>query len=164
MIAEIKELFDYDTWANTRLFDAAGKLTHEEFTRDLKSSFPSVRDTLLHMISSEWVWLTRWKGSSPAGAPKEWDTTTCAALRAIWSDIDKEARSMVQALDDAGLQRVLTYKNTAGKEFSNPMWQILRHMVNHSSYHRGQVTTMLRQLSKDAIGTDLILFYREKKA
>lgn len=164
MIAEIKELFEYDAWANTRIFDAVAKLTPDEFTRDLKSSFPSVRETLLHMISAEWIWLSRWKGSSPPVAPKEWDTSSCAALRAIWANVDKDVRTMVKTLDEAGLQRVLTYKNTAGKEFSNPMWQILRHMVNHASYHRGQVTTMLRQLGKDAVGTDLILFYREKKA
>ncbi|MBX7150096.1 DinB family protein [bacterium] len=163
MISEIKELFEYDAWANTRIFDAVSKLTPDEFTSDLKSSFPSVRDTLLHLISAEWVWLTRWKGSSPSGAPKEWDTSSCTALRAIWSGVDKDVRTMVNALDEAELRRVLTYKNTAGKEFSNPIEQMLRHMINHSTYHRGQVTTMLRQLGKDTVGTDLILFYREKR-
>ena len=65
-------------------------------------------------------------------------------------------------LPSADLDRVVEYHNTKGHAFSNPMWQMLQHLVNHGTYHRGQITTMLRQLGATPLTTDLIAFYREQ--
>ena len=64
-VADIQELYRYNQWANDRAFEAASGLTLEEFTRDLGNSYPSVRDTLTHIVWAEWIWLQRWKGTSP---------------------------------------------------------------------------------------------------
>ena len=61
----VRLLFDYYTWANNRTFDICATLTEEQFTRDLGSSFPSVRDTLVHLLSSGWFWHERWQGRAP---------------------------------------------------------------------------------------------------
>jgi uncharacterized damage-inducible protein DinB len=58
------------------------------------------------------------------------------------------------------VNRVIEYRLMSGQPAASPLWQMLQHLINHGSYHRGQVTTMLRQLGRPAIATDLIVFYR----
>ncbi|MGH7505317.1 MAG: DinB family protein [Longimicrobiales bacterium] len=164
MIEEIRELYTYNHWANGRILDATAELSLEELTRDLGSSFPSVRDTLAHMLGAEWIWLSRWMGVSPAGTPASWDLSTHAAIRDRWRTVEEERSAFLGAQTAASLQRVIEYRNTAGEPFASPLWQMLRHVVNHASYHRGQITTMLRQLGRSAAATDLIVFYRQSAA
>ena len=162
MIEEIRGLYGYNRWANDRILDVTAVLSAEELSRDLRSSFPSVRDTLIHMVAAEWIWLSRWNGTSPAGAPDDWDVATHAAMRARFDDVDRARTAFLDRLDDEALHRVVAYRNTRGQAFENPLWQLLRHVVNHATYHRGQVTTMVRQLGRDAISTDLAQYYRER--
>jgi uncharacterized damage-inducible protein DinB len=160
--AEIQELFAYDRWANRRILDAVSRLAPEQFTRDLGSSHPSVQATLAHLLAANWIWLERWLGRSPGGLPEAgWDVDTFEALRAKWDEVEGVRHGFVEGLADADLERDLVYRNTRGDQFAQPLWQTLRHAVNHASYHRGQVVTMLRQLGAEAVSTDLVLFYRD---
>jgi uncharacterized damage-inducible protein DinB len=85
-----------------------------------------------------------------------------ASIRRAWTDHEAKLRQFFEPLDEVGLQKVLPYKTLAGLESASPLWQMLQHVVNHASYHRGQVTTLLRQLgAAPPKGTDLIAFYRE---
>jgi uncharacterized damage-inducible protein DinB len=162
MIEEIRELYQYNTWANRRIFEAAAKLSPDAFTKDLKSSFSSVRETLHHLIAAEWIWLSRWNGVSPMAFPTTWDTSTHAALQEKWNEIQQEQNTFISQLSEERLKKDLAYQNIKGDTFSEPLWRLLRHLVNHSTYHRGQVTTLLRQLGAQAVSTDLVQFYREK--
>jgi uncharacterized damage-inducible protein DinB len=159
---DIRELYDYNTWAMRRMFDATDVLSEEEFTRDMKNSFPSVRDTLIHTVGAEWVWLTRWQGTSPTSFPDAAELKTNADIRDRWEQINGNRASYLASLTDPTIDGPLAYTNFAGKHFAFPLWQMLRHLVNHSSYHRGQVTTMLRQLGRAAVSTDMILMYQER--
>jgi uncharacterized damage-inducible protein DinB len=159
---EIRELYDYNAWAMRRMFDATDALSEEEFTRDLKNSFPSIRDTLVHTVGAEWVWLTRWRGTSPTSFPEAAALMTNADVRSRWEEIQRDRDSYLASLTEASIDATLTYTNFAGKQFTFPLWQMLRHVVNHCSYHRGQITTMLRQLGHPAVSTDLILMYQER--
>jgi uncharacterized damage-inducible protein DinB len=157
---EVRTLNAYNTWANHRVLDACAPLSAAQFTQDLHSSFPSVRDTLTHLMFVEWVWLERWLGRS-SGFPTD-QFADLAALRARWQKIESDLNAFIQRLSTADLDRVVEYKNTKGTPFSNPMRQMLQHLFNHQTYHRGQITTMLRQLGASAVATDLIAFYREQ--
>jgi uncharacterized damage-inducible protein DinB len=161
MIDELRELFAYNRWANHRILDAAAKLSAEALDRDLGSSFPSVRATLAHILGTEWVWLRRWKGTSPTGVPDTWDLSTLDGIRARWAEVEREQREFIDSLGEEDLRRAVSYRNIKGEPFTNTMAQMLRHVVNHSTYHRGQVITMLRQLGAETVSTDLIAYYRE---
>src|SRR5690606_38710503 len=154
-------LFAYNRWANHRILDAAAKLGDEALDRDLGSSFPSVRATLAHVLSAEWVWLSRWKGTSPTGLPDSWDLSTLDAIRARWAEVEREQHALIDALGEDDLRRAVAYRNIKGQPFTSTMAQMLRHVVNHSTYHRGQVITMLRQLGAEPLSTDLIASYRQ---
>jgi uncharacterized damage-inducible protein DinB len=159
-VDEFKELYAFNRWANLRVLEATGALSDEQFVRELGSSFPSVRDTLVHIMSGEWVWLSRWKGFSPRTFPVQWKPLMLYDLKQEWTVVDTELQLFVRSLHDADLEQSFTYRNFAGDQFTTPLPQMLRHLVNHGSYHRGQITTMLRQLGAAAPATDLIAWYR----
>jgi uncharacterized damage-inducible protein DinB len=156
-------LFTYNQWANRRTLGACEGLTQEQFTHGLNSSFASVRDTLAHIYGAEWIWLERFEGRSPMSLPVATDLPDWAAVRMRLEEIDAALLEYVAALGAADLNRVVEFSR-AGKQTSGPLWTMLQHVANHSTYHRGQITTMLRQLGARAVGTDLIAFYRERAA
>jgi uncharacterized damage-inducible protein DinB len=157
---DIRQLFDFNRWANRLVLDAVARLSVEEFTRDLKNSFPSVRDTLAHLLFAEWVWLRRWKGESPRAAP--WEASAFAdveSLRAALAEVDGERTALLAGLADDALAEEITYTNTRGEVWRYPLGRMMQHVVNHSTYHRGQVVTMLRQLGAAAPSTDFLDYF-----
>jgi uncharacterized damage-inducible protein DinB len=153
-------LFEYNRWANRRTREAVARVSPEQFTREIGGSYGSLRNTIAHLIASEWVWLRRWKGTSPTAPPFREDALTLESLGSEWQAIELETQAFIDSLTAESLEQNILYSNTRGQPFSEPLWQQLQHVVNHSSYHRGQVVTLLRQLGGEPIGTDLIAFYR----
>ena len=154
------ELYRYHRWANARTLDAVSGLSPDDFARELGGSFGSVRGTLAHMLGAEWVWLSRWRGTSPDGFP-DWDVSTLDALRKRWRSLEADQTDFLEELTPEALDAPVTYRNTSGRTFTDPLAGLLRHVVNHATYHRGQVTTFLRMLDHAAPATDLVLFLRE---
>ncbi len=162
-IGEVRELFSYTAWANALVFEAASTLSEEQLGHSVASSFPSVGGTLAHMVGAEWVWLRRWLGESPSGFPDWVAKPSWADLRARLSAVEQERDVFVAGLSDADLSQLVSYRNLAGHAFSDPLGGLIRHLVNHSTYHRGQIATQLRQLGFKPAGTDLIVFLRQAK-
>jgi uncharacterized damage-inducible protein DinB len=162
---ELESLLDYHYWARDRTFDAMVQLTAEQWAMPIESSFKSVRDTAVHMWAAELVWCARWQGNSPTGLQSSDTFPTAHSLRAPWQDLERNVRSVLRELGPQGIARRFEYKTLAGQPQSSLFWQMLQHVVNHASYHRGQLTTMLRQVGASAPKTmDLIAFYREREA
>src|SRR5262245_12517003 len=98
-LSELQALFDYHYWARDRLLAAVEPLTPEQLTRDLGSSFRSIRDTLAHIYSAEWLWHSRWLGQSPS-APLQPDTfPDLATLRRSWTEHEAKMRALLASLD-----------------------------------------------------------------
>jgi uncharacterized damage-inducible protein DinB len=162
MPEEMRVLYDYNAWANHRSLDAASSLAAEKFVQPMGSSFGSVRDTLAHIFGAEWIWLERFQGRSPASLPDTTQFKDAASLRERWSEHEARLLGFVRGLTQTDLDRVMEYKTLKYGVYRNPLWQSMQHLVNHGSYHRGQVTTLLRQLGAQPILTDLMHFYRER--
>lgn len=160
---EIRLLFDYNSWANHHSLEAASALSAEAYAKPLGSSFSSVGETLAHIYGAEVVWLGRFLGESPK-MPDLAQVATLSALRKRWDEVEAKLARFVAGLAQADLDREIHYRNLAGEPYRNSLWQPLQHLVNHGTYHRGQVTTMLRQLGAKPVSTDLIRFYRERAA
>ena len=161
---EVNHLVDYNYWARDRLLDAVGGLTQEQFTQDMGNSFGSVRDTIAHICDAESIWLARWKGGQPTGFQKPDRIPDLAAARTEWAGLEREMRDVLQNLGPGGMERTIEYRDMRGAARADAFWQMLQHVVNHGSYHRGQVTTMLRQLgAAPPKYMDLIVYYREKR-
>ena len=162
---ELEALVDYHYWARDRILDAMVQLTAEEWARPLESSFKSIRDTAVHIWASEMVWCSRWQGSSPSALQPSDAFPNAHSLRIAWQDLEHKVRSVVRELGPQGLVRRFEYKTLGGKSQSSLFWHMMQHVVNHASYHRGQLTTMLRQVeATPPKSMDLITFYRECEA
>ncbi len=159
---DIRELYDYNRWANRHTLAAAGNLGADAFTRAMGNSFSSVRDTLAHILSGEWIWLERWQGRFPTALFDAADFPKVQSLESRWETVKQNQTQFIQALTPQRLSEDLAYLNRSGQRYSYPLWQQMVHVVNHSSYHRGQVTTLLRQLGGEAVATDFLAYYDEK--
>jgi uncharacterized damage-inducible protein DinB len=161
-LQDSRNLINFHYWARNRMLDAVDPLTQEQFVRELGGSFGSVRNTVVHTLSAECVWLSRWKGENPPGMLSPDGYPDPASVRRAWTDSEAKLRQFFELVDEAGLQTVVPYQLFSGLASASPLWQMLQHVVNHASYHRGQVTTLLRQLgAAPPKGMDLITFYRE---
>ena len=158
-LERIRALYEYNRWANARTLDAASRLRSDEFTKDLGSSYPSLRDMLAHVLSAEWIWLRRWQGTSPKALLDPAEFPSISQLRARWAEVERELAEFVAGVTEESLETTISYVNTKGERWTYPLWQMLQHVVNHSTYHRGQVTTMLRQLGAEPVATDFLVFY-----
>ena len=160
---ELRLLVDFHYWARDRMLEALEPLTPEQFTRDMANSFRSIRDTVVHIYSAEWVWLTRWMGHSPTAALSAAQFPDLATIRTAWEELEPKVRSFLEGNNNDDLARRIEYRLINGQPGASIFWHMLQHVVNHASYHRGQVTTMLRQLGlTPPKSTDMIAFYRER--
>lgn len=163
-MADVSKLFDYNRWANGRTLESVSGLTLEEFAQHLGGSFPSVRETLAHIYGAEWIWLQRWLGASPTALPGAHQFFTVEELRQKWDGVEEERRAFLRAIDDSRLSETVHYANLKGDRKSNALGDLFVHLVNHSTYHRGQVATMLRQLGKKPNSTDYTAFLDTQSA
>jgi uncharacterized damage-inducible protein DinB len=159
----LQTLVDYHYWARDRLLPAVEALPEEQLRRPLGNSFSSVFDTVVHLCGADWIWRSRWEGVSPMALPKPDTYDDLGSVCAAWQDEERRIRAIVARLGPEGITRPIEYQAWDGRWQAQPFWQMLQHLVNHGSYHRGQVTTMLRQMNAPAPkAMDLIAFYRER--
>ena len=123
----LNALLDFHYWARDRLLNAVDRLTPEQFRRDLGSSFGSVRDTLVHLVSAEWAWCSRWQGEPPTGHLTAADFETASDVRARWSKEEARVRACVERLGPEGLNRVLEYATFGGAPMRSVFWHTLQH-------------------------------------
>jgi uncharacterized damage-inducible protein DinB len=155
---DVVYLNEYNKWANARMLELASKLTSEQFAADLRSSHRSVRDTLAHTLAAEWIWLERWKGTSPEALLTASAFPTIESLRERWTEVEQDYTEFLSGLSEDALEKVIAYTNTRGEQWKYPLGSMIQHLMNHSTYHRGQVTTMLRQLGAEVRPVDLLVF------
>lgn len=163
-LSEARRLFAYDRWANSRVATVVGELDEARRTAVLVSSYPSIIDTFAHLIGAEWVWLRRFQGESPAGFPDWLEAPSFDDLVRRLAAVEAERERLLESLGEPDLDRELAYRNLAGTPFRNRLGDLFVHVVNHSSYHRGQLTTLLRQVGATPIGTDYVQYCREEGA
>lgn len=168
----LRELFDYNYWARDCQLKACDALTGEQFLRPMGSSFSSVRDTLAHLVAVEQIWLQRWLGKAPTQADAQAIAQAFAAetfpnlpvVRERWQAVERKLRGYLAGLDEAALKQPLIYTNARGERWTYPLGETLFHVVNHQTYHRGQITTLLRQLGAVAPAIDYLVKYEAENA
>jgi len=145
----IRDHYGYHHWANRRLFDVALGLGDAAVARDMGKhwSVPTLKGMFAHIYGADTTWLSRWRGSSPGRIPGDADFASMSDLRAKWDALESEQRAFLDGLDEAGLARVVTYKNTEGVQFGVALGALLQHVVNHATHHRSEAATMITLIS-----------------
>lgn len=150
----------YSGWASRKVMEAAGKLTPEQQTHPMGVSHQSILGTLGHIYLADRIWCSRVIDPS---LPRLTESSP-ELLQNDWPQIQAKWESWADALEDSGLNGAATYQAMDGASYRTPVWQVVLHVVNHATLHRGQVVGMLRQLGTKPPVTDLIYYYRELAA
>lgn len=153
----------YNLWANKRMIDTLLKVDEDVLDKELHSSFSSLRATVYHMWSAEFVWLQRLQlTENPVWMNKVFKGSFAEACDE-WQKVSAEVVEFVQRkYDDRALEHVIQYYNSEKKSFKYPEYVILQHTFNHNTYHRGQLVSMMRQLNIGPIpSTDFIVYDRK---
>ncbi|MGH9443542.1 MAG: DinB family protein [Thermoanaerobaculia bacterium] len=147
---------EYTEWATNRLLEAAAKLSPEQLARDFGTADKSVLGTLTHVFAADRVWLARIEGT-PQERPEGYDLPR---LGREWGALYARWKSWATALTPPAVEEKLSYKDLKGNPWVSPIWQIVLHVVNHGTHHRGQVAGFLRSMGQVPPPLDLIAYYR----
>ena len=159
-IDDVRTLLAFHYWARDRMIDAVSSVTPEQQHQDLGSSFPSIHATVVHIYSAEWIWHQRWTGASPTAMLPADRFPDLASTTSAWQALERDMRALAETLGESGLAASREYKLLSGQPGVSTGWQMFQHVVNHATYHRGQVMTMVRQSGGTPQSTDLIAFHR----
>jgi uncharacterized damage-inducible protein DinB len=154
---------DYNIWANKRIIDALRQLKDERIDQHIESSFTSMRKTVYHVWSAEYIWLQRLQlAEQPVWIESVFNGNFEEAC-GLWQDVSSRLRDFVASqYSDKSFSHVLQYYNLKKQSYKTPVADVLMHSFNHSTYHRGQLVTMMRIAGVTKIpGTDFIEFVRK---
>jgi uncharacterized damage-inducible protein DinB len=153
---------DFHAWATHKLVDAASQLSAEELERDFATAQHSVLETLTHLFGAERMWLARVEGNV---VPRFFELEKDKNLPTVqneWPLVLDRWRALAAEQTQETLESAIAYNDMKGNAHVSPLWQIILHVVNHGTHHRGQVTGFLRAMGHTPPSTDLIYYYREK--
>ena len=158
---DLASLFAYNRWADRRVLDACRKLSPEQYAAEPAPGWSSVRASVVHIVSATSNWIRRVAGEEVAGVLTEADLPTV-------EDAERRLDQAYRTLD--GLWPDLTPEHLAaprpfqlrGKSWLLPPWVVLRHVVNHATYHRGQVASKLKRLGVEQPATDFFFWAFEQ--
>jgi uncharacterized damage-inducible protein DinB len=151
-------IYGYNNWANLRVLDTVEKISQEQFLAGTgySTSEPSIRDTLVHTMGAQEIWLARWGGVSPTRLLDPKDFGTVALIRQYWDEVEQHTRGFLDAAEDDVLLETMHYQNTKGTPFAYPRWQTMLHQVNHATQHRSEVAAILTQLGHSPGELDML--------
>ncbi|MBN1399077.1 MAG: damage-inducible protein DinB [Bacteroidetes bacterium] len=159
---DIEALYEYDKWADLKMFEAASLLTKEQYLKNLISSFGGIQGTFVHIMSANIIWLSRWTGKEQLPLQAA-DFPVLEILKKRWDIYQLEMANFINSLNEEKIIAQLSYKDFKGKTHEQPLYLLMQHKVNHSTYHRGQLTVLLKQSGAGVVGTDFITYIREKE-
>jgi uncharacterized damage-inducible protein DinB len=143
----LEGLYDYNYWANHRYLKTSASLTEEQLFRNREIDPASVHGILLHMMSTESIWLQRWLGKAPKQEFSSIDFPGLLSIQDNWSELEKKMRSFLAAQNDESLQQDTVCIGFNGKPFHLLLWQMMAHLPNHNTHHRSELAAMFSAMN-----------------
>ncbi len=162
-LQDIRMLNAYNAWATNRIFESLEALPEEEIMRDMKSSHRSIHGTLTHLVGAEKMWLSRMLGTPDKATIKPTDVPTVADVKATWEQTGFALAKFLGSQSDKKLEDTFGFSTLTGEQFTYRYSEALQHVVNHSTFHRGQVVALMRQMGHTPPDTGLTIFIRETR-
>jgi uncharacterized damage-inducible protein DinB len=160
MIEHLQLMLSYNQWANAQIMDRAALVTPEQFIAPAGVSHGSLRGTLVHLLSAEWIWRMRCQGVSPTALLKQEEFPTVDSLQIRWQEEAAALQDFVAGLTAGQLQQTIHYRTTGGVPKENVLWHILAHLFNHGTQHRSEAAVLLTDFGQSPGDLDLILYLR----
>lgn len=155
------QLFTYNQWANTRVLDASSALSVEDLTRNQGHSWGSVHGVLVHMMAAEWIWLRRLQGQSPKSLLSPDEFPTIESVRTRWSTISGNLFAFIREQTGRSLVQEVNYRSTEGRGYTLAVWQVLVHVANHGTHHRGELAAMFALMGVPHEEEDWVFYFHE---
>lgn len=149
--------YDYNCWANEKVLNHLQSVPVDIFVKDVNLGFQSIAHVLGHIATADRIWFSR---ISNGISPTSLDFTPYTNVEEARNEFVHIQQSMRAFIESASIEQTISYKNTSGQPFEHTIEQIVQHVVNHGTYHRGNITTMLRVLGYNGVQTDYIVFLR----
>jgi len=159
----LREHLRYTAWASHRLVHAVEYLPADHLAHDFHTSERSILGTLVHVFAADRIWFSRIKGETGVSFVSEVDYNL-HVLQIDWPLIYDKWMEWAGALTDSDVREQISYHDLKGNPYVTPVWEIVLHVVNHGTHHRGQVSGFLRALGHTPPQLDLIRYYRERVA
>lgn len=156
----LRSLYSYNAWANARILLVADQLTPVQLKRQPVAGLGSLRDILVHTLSAQWIWLSRWQGVSPSSMFDAQEFPTLETLRIRWTQVEAETQAFLHHLGESALRQDIHYFNTRGESFSYPLWQLMIHQVNHATQHRSEVAVLLTSYNYSPGDLDYLVYLK----
>lgn len=155
-----KDLAAFNVWANSITCTWLEKINDEQWNKEIVSSFRSIYATVLHVVGAEKAWLERVKKELPIFPLVDSFKGSKHELITLWKTVSADLKLFIDSFDENELHTCLEFKRFNGEAFSMPYYQLFAHVINHATYHRGQLVTMLRQVGfTETSSTDLVAFF-----
>jgi uncharacterized damage-inducible protein DinB len=142
-LTQLKEMYAYMNWSDNRLLDAAATVSDEGLKREQNISAGSIHKLLLHSMGAQWLWLGRWQGDSTRKFPTVDELPTLDAVRKRYAEVQQAVKAFLDAQTDESVQKRVDYIRN-GQPHNNVLLHIMTHLVDHSTYHRGQLNSMIK--------------------
>ena len=157
----LRSHLNYTAWASRRLVAAASALSPQELMRDFGSADHNVLGTLVHVYAGDRIWLGRIEGNPPARFIVPEQDMHLAVLQNDWPALLERWKQWGSLLTEDSIHKEISYKDTKGNAYVSPIWQIVLHVVNHGTHHRGQISGFLRAMGHTPPPLDLRVYYQE---
>jgi len=155
------ELADYNNWANNIAIDWLNQINDDQWNQVIISSFSNIKQTAIHIASAERIWIDFWKNVPDPVYLSAGFQGTKNELTAIWKNASAGIKNFMEAYPEENYQQQVRFKKPNGEEGRMEFSQTFPHLINHSTYHRGQLVTLLRQAGfTNLSSTDLFTYYR----
>ena len=161
-IDEITGLVDYGYWANAQLLGVSARLTPDQFIQPVAGSYGSIRNTWVHVMSAEAGWLERCGGPTRGPQLRAEDYPTVASVVEAWRTIEANFRAFAAGLEESDLIGVIDFSLGSFGSFSMRMGDMLQHVANHGTHHRGQIALLLRALGHPPGNVDMLFYFAAK--
>jgi len=160
-VQEIKTLHAYSSWATNRVFDALARIPEDTYLKDMKSSHGGIHGTLVHMIGAQIRWAARFSGVPENQLPSMGGPATLKDAKAAWEKAGYDLAKVIGTMTDKKLQDEFTMILANGQKVSLTFVQGFLHLIDHTTFHRGQIIGMIRQAGITPPATGLMGFFRE---
>ena len=156
--------FEYNHWANRRLMEVVLQLPDEEFTKVVAGTYGSIRNTMVHILNAEWVWLEHCGGTPRGPKLEDSEFPTATSLQLRWKLLESHVGDFLASLRNEDLNKVIEFRLGSGPLMNLPCGEILQHALIHSAHHRGQISVLLRALGKAPGNFDFLFYALEQQS
>jgi uncharacterized damage-inducible protein DinB len=159
----LQQMFEYVRWADNQMLAAARSVPDEGYYKEQGISIGSIHKLLVHCMAVEWLWLSRWRNETPARVENQDDYPNRDSVLQRWPLVHSAITDFLGTQTPKSLARDVQYRNLKGELFSLPLADLMLHLIDHATYHRGQLNTMIKKAGGQTANVSYQVYSMQKR-